>query len=319
MAVLGIDVSKNDLHAALIGNDGRAAKHSFPNTARGFEQLLRWLKNRGVEDVHACMEASGGWGEDAGIALVEHGYLVSIVNPARIKAFGKSEGVRTKTDAVDASLIARFCKAQNPELWTPPSPSARALQALVRRRESLIQMRTQETNRLKAARVSSTVKESIEEHQAFLDDRIDYIEGEIRKLIDSDPDLRGKSELLATIPGIGAITANAILGELPNLHEFRNVKAVAAYAGLSPRHNQSGVFQGRSRLCKAGNANLRKTLYFPAITAMRCNPTIQRFVDRLSARGKRKMVVIAAVMRKLLTIAYGVVKSGRPYYGSVGA
>lgn len=319
MAVLGIDVSKNDLHAALIGNDCRTAKHTFPNTARGLEQLLRWLANRKVEQVHACMEASGGWGEDAGIALAEHGYLVSIVNPARIKAFGKSEGVRTKTDAVDASLIARFCKAQNPELWTPPSPSVRALQALVRRRESLIQMRTQEINRLKAARVSSTVEQSIEEHRAFLDDRVDYIESEIRKLIANDPDLRDKSELLTTIPGIGTNTANAILGELPNLPEFRNVKAVAAYAGLSPRHNQSGLSPGRSRLCKAGNANLRKALYFPAITAMRANPIIQRFAGRLSARGKRKMVVIAAVMRKLLSIAYGVVKSGRPFYGEAGA
>jgi transposase len=319
MDFLGIDVSKNDLHAALIGNDGRTAKHSFPNTVRGFEQLVRWLKNRGVEDVHACMEASGGWGEDAGIALVEHGYLVSIVNPARIKAFGNSEGVRTKTDAVDASLIARFCKAQNPEPWAPPSPSVQALQSLVRRRESLIQMRTQEINRLKAARVSAAVKQSIEEHQAFLDERIDRIEGEIKKMIDNDPDLQGKRELLATIPGIGITTASTILGELPNLQEFRNVKAVAAYAGLSPRHNQSGLFPGRSRLCKAGNANLRKALYFPAITAMRCNPTIRLFVSRLTARGKRRMIVIAAVMRKLLVIAYGVLKSGRPFYGLAGS
>ena len=315
MAVLGIDVSKNDLHIVLLGDDGRSAKHSFPNSPSGYKQLLRWLGNRKVRRVHACMEATGGWGDAVTIELVEHGHTVSIVNPARIKAFGQSEGVRTKTDEVDAALIARFCLAQKPEPWVAPSPAERELQALVRRRESLIDIRIQEGNRRQASGVTPAVTRSIDETVSFLNERIDEIEREIRTLIGGDPDLRSKCELLETIPGIGQQTASTILGELPNISEFRDVKAVAAYAGLSPRHNQSGLSPGRSRLCKAGNANLRKALYFPAMTAMRSNPAIKQFADRLAHRGKRKMVILAAAMRKLLVIAYGVIKSGRPFYG----
>jgi transposase len=319
MAVLGIDVSKNDLHTFLVGDDGSKAKHSFSNSLKGFGQLLRWLSNRKVQCVHACMEATGGWGEDLALELIEHGHIVSIENPSRIKAFGQSEGVRTKTDEVDAALIARFCLAQNPSPWKAPSRAERALQALLRRRESLIEMRVQEANRATASGIIPEVQGSISEHVDFLNDRITEIERQIADLVSKDPDLRSKSELLQSIPGVGQQTANAILGEMPNISEFRNVKAVAAYAGLSPRHNQSGLTAGRSRLCKAGNANLRKALYFPAITAMRLNPVIRSFADRLAARGKRKMVIIAAAMRKLLIIAYGVVKSGSPFRGSAAS
>jgi transposase len=313
MIYLGVDVSKHEFHAAVLDDNDRAARHSFPNNARGHEQLLKWLKNRRIETSHACLEATGGLGEELAITLSDNGHVVSIVNPARIKAFGESEGIRTKTDTVDAALIARFCRAQSPDRWTPPSAKERALQALLRRRENLIEMRTQELNRGQAALVTDSVQSSIEDHIGFLNDRITELEEEIRRLIDSDSDLRGKRELLTSIPGIGETTANAILGEMPNLGEFRDVKAVAAHAGLSPKHNQSGLSPGRSRLCKAGNARLRKALYFPALVAMKKNPVLVAFAQRLRERGKREMVIVAAVMRKLLTIAYGVLKGGRPF------
>ncbi|HTX57955.1 MAG TPA: IS110 family transposase [Candidatus Acidoferrales bacterium] len=311
--VLGVDVSKGNLHAVLLEADGRMGKRSFPNREVGFEQLVKWLRNRGVDRVHVCMEATGGWGEDLGIYLHDRGHTVSIVNPARIKAFGQSEGVRTKTDDVDAALIARFCQTQAPDAWKPPSPKERELQALIRRREGLIDMRTQEINRASSARRTDAVRSSITEHIAYLDTMIANIEADIRRLVDEDDDLRGKRNLLTSIPGIGEQTAHTILGEVPGLSEFRDVKAVAAHAGLSPKHHQSGQSPGISRLCKAGNANLRKALYFPALAAMRSNPTLKAFADRLQARGKRKMVVIAAVMRKLLIIAYGVLKGGRAF------
>lgn len=317
MFTLGIDVGKKDLHCVILGedlgDDSPVARHAFANNPRGHEQLLKWLKNRRLDRVKVCLEATGGLGEDLATALHEQGHIVSIVNPARIKAFGQSEGVRTKTDAVDAALIARFCRSQSPTPWAPPAPSERALQALLRRRDNLVDMRTQELNRAQAARVTDAVQSSIDEHIGYLDDRIASIEDEIRKLIDTDSDLRGKRDLLQTIPGIGEKTANTILGEMPRIAEFRDVKAVAAHAGLSPKHNQSGLSPGRSRLCKAGNARLRKALYFPAIVAMRQNPTLRIFAERLAERGKRTMVIVAAVMRKLLTIAYGVLKGGRPF------
>ena len=313
MIALGLDISKNDVHASLLGDGPRPAKHSFANNSRGHEQLLKWLENRGIERVHACLEATGGFGDELAIALNERGHVVSIVNPSRIKAFGQSEGVRTKTDAVDAALIARFCLAQSPDPWIPPTPAKRALQALLRRRDNLIDMRTQENNRVQAPRTAGTVRSSIEGHIRYLDEQIAAIEDEIRKLVDGDPRLRAGRDLLQTIPGIGEKTANGILGEVPNLSEFRDVKAVGAHAGLSPKHNQSGLSPGRSKLSKAGNARLRKLLFMPALVAMKKNPVLLEFAERLTRRGKRPMVIVAAVMRKLLIIAYGVLKSGRPF------
>jgi len=313
MIVLGLDVSKNDLHAAVIGEGTKLGKHSFSNNPRGHQQLLKWLENRGVAKVHACLEATGGFGEDLAIMLGEHGHVVSIVNPRRIKAFGQSEGVRTKTDAVDAALIARFCQVHVPDPWTPPTPAERALQALLRRRDNLIDMRIQETNRSEAPRTADSIRSSIQEHIRYLEEQIAAIEAEIRKLVDGDSGLRAKSELIRSIPGIGETTANGILGEVPNLSEFRDVKAVGANAGLSPAHNQSGLSPGHSKLCKAGNARLRKIMFFPALVAIEKNPVIKAFADRLRARGKRPMVIVAAAMRKLLIIVYGVLKSGRPF------
>jgi transposase len=316
--VLGIDVGKRDLHAALLQGD-RPASKSVPNSQAGIVQLQTWLKNRKADHIHVCLEATGGWSEQVAISLSEAGHVVSIVNPARIKAFAQSEMVRTKTDGVDAALIARFCRLHKPKVWTPPAPEVRMLQGLVRRQHSLIEMRVEEENRRDAPMVAPAVVASIDATIEHLAREMERVEREIEKLFDDYPTLRQQRELLISIPGIAKITAARILGEMPNISEFRDVKAVAAYAGLSPRHYQSGSIEKRSQLAKTGNAHLRRALYFPAISAMHHNPPIRAFAERLRARGKSKMTIVAAAMRKLLTLAYGVLKSGRafdPAYGN---
>jgi transposase len=317
--VLGVDVGKRELHAFLLQGQ-RSASKSAPNSTTGILQLQTWLKNRRAERLHVCLEATGGWSEEVAIVLADLGHIVSIVNPARIKAFAQSEMLRTKTDKVDAALIARFCRLHEPEPWTPPAPEIRVLQGLVRRQHSLIEMRVEEENRLGAPIVASAVRASIEATLEHLAREFKRVEREIEQLFDDHPTLRRQRELLVSIPGIAETTAARILGEMPNIAEFRDVKAVAAFAGLSPRHYQSGSIEYRSRLVKTGNAHLRRTLYFPAITAMRHNPTIRAFAQRLSDRGKSKMTIVAAAMRKLLTLAYGVLKSRQvfdPAYGSL--
>lgn len=315
---LGIDVGKRDLHAVLLQEKHTTSK-SAPNSTAGIAQLQSWLKNRKAERVHACLEATGGWSEDVAIALAEAGHTVSLVNPARIKAFAQSEMVRTKTDGIDAGLIARFCRLHQPEPWVPPAPEIRILQGLVRRQQSLIEMRVEEGNRRDAPIVAAAVKASIDATLEHLHREFERVEREIEQLFKDHPDLRRQRELLISIPGIGATTAARILGEMPNITEFRNVKAVGASAGLSPRHYQSGSIEYRSRLAKTGNAHLRRALYFPAMTAMRHNPRIRELAERMAGRGKAKMTVVAAAMRKLLTLAYGVLKSGQafdPAYGT---
>jgi transposase len=311
--VLGIDVAKSSFHAALLERGSKERVKSFPNNSKGFDQLANWIRNRKVEHVHACLEASGGWSEALAADLHDRGHVVSLVNPQRIKAFGASEGLRTKTDAIDAALIARFCVVHEPPAWTPPSREIRALQSLWRRRESLIDIRTQELNRLQGPESDPSVRNSLTDHIAYLDEEIKDIEQRINRTIDDDPKLRGQRDLIATIPGLGKTSASAITAEFPNMEEYRDGNAVAAYAGLCPKLRESGTSLRRSTLSRVGNARLRTMLFFPALAAMRHNANIRAFADRLRARGKHKMVIVAAAMRKLLVLAYGVVKSGRPF------
>lgn len=165
----------------------------------------------------------------------------------------------------------------------------------------------------------SVVKVSIEATLTHLDREIERVDHEVEQLFKEYPPLRRQRDLLTSIPGIGETTAARILGEMPNIAEFRNVKAVAAYAGLSPRHYESGSIRRPRRIAKTGNANLRTAPYCPAISAMRYNPLLRCFADRLRERRKSNMAIITAVMRKLLTRAYGVLKSGKlfdPTYAS---
>jgi len=271
-----------------------------------------------AEHVHACLESTGGWSEDLATFLTELGHAVSIVNPLAIKSFGQSELSRTKTDKADAALIARYCSAMKPRLCEPPSPSQRRLQRLGRRRVALDAMRVQEVNRLQGPGIDE-VRGSIEKTIEFSEREIGEIDAEIESTIIDDPTLRGKRELLESIPGIGERVAATLLGELRQLAEFRNAKALTAFVGLCPREFRSGTSVSASWLSKIGNAHVRRVLFMPAITAMRWNPVLAAFAARLRANGKRPKQVIAAVMRRLLVLAYGVLKSARPFDAALHA
>jgi transposase len=312
---LGIDVGKTDLHCALLVG-GKTRTNTFSNNLKGFERLVSWLTNRRIGVVHACMEATGGWSDEIGVFLHERNHVVSIVNPSAIKAFGECELSRTKTDKADAALIARYCVAMRPKTWQPPSPARRRLQRLTRRRTGLVEMRTQESNRLESPG-SGDVRASIETMIGFLDKQIAEIDKQIRTTVNDDDSMRHDRALLESIPGIGERVATTLLGEIPNIVEFRSGKQLAAFVGLCPREHQSGSRASRSWLAKSGNRHVRKVLYMPALTAMRYNPILSAFCERLYGRGKRPMQVVAAVMRRLLVIAYGVLKSGKPFSATI--
>ena len=170
-----------------------------------------------------------------------------------------------------------------------------------------------EANRLEVA-ATEAVKESLAEHLAFLDREIARTEKSIRSHIDSHPGLTGQRELLLSIPGIGEATAAKILGEIMDVKLYEGARQLAAFAGLAPRLHESGSsVRRRARLSKTGAPRLRKALYFPAIVAMRHNPHVRALSERLKERGKCPMQVIGAAMRKLIHIAYGVLKSGKPF------
>jgi transposase len=311
---LGIDIAKLKFNICLINISGKLRHKVFPNTSTAFEQLREWLSKQGVERVHACLEATGTYGEALALFLHLASHRVSVVNPAAIKAFAQSRLSRTKTDRVDAELIARFTQAQAPPAWTPLPQEVRELQALVRRLESLIEMRVAEENRLSSGITVKAVQQSVQEHLAYLNEQIKRTEELIRRHVNNHPGLKRQSELLDSIPGIAEATAARLLSEMTDIKQYRSARQVAAYAGLVPRERQSGSsLRGRARLSKIGNARLRKALYFPAITALRCSPFFQAWAKGLQERGKCKMTVICAVMRKLLHLAYGVLKSEKPF------
>jgi transposase len=246
--------------------------------------------------------------------LLQANYKVSVVNPAAVRAFAGAGLSRTKTDKVDAELIARFCLAQKPEVWTPPAPEVKELQALVRRLDSLIEMRVAEENRMSSGSSVDAVRESLEEHIQYLVKQIKRTEERIRDHINRHPNLKQQSRLLDSIPGIGETTAALFLAEIVDIKQYSNARQVAAFAGLVPRERRSGTsVRGRVRLSKIGNARLRKALYFPAMTALRCSEFFKQWSAGMRARGKCKMSVIGAAMRKLVHLAYGVLKTGMPF------
>lgn len=310
MIVLGIDIAKRKFDCALL-LEQRFRTKVFENNASGIEACLRWIGHHVATPVHACIEATGPYAQALAEALHDAGHTVSLINPARSRAFCDSLGVRSKTDAVDARSLAHLCQALKPERWIPAPRHVRELQELVRRLDALIQMRTQESNRLAVAH--EAVRGSIEQMLAALDQHIEIIKQEIAKHIDQHPDLKAQHDLLDSVPGIGPATSAWLIAELSAKH-FTSARAAAAFVGLTPAHRLSGTsVQGKPRLSKRGNAQLRKALYWPAITALRCNPIVRALGERLRARGKHKMAIIAAAMRKLIHIAFGVLKSRKPF------
>jgi transposase len=311
--ILGIDVSKLKFNVCLVRPDGKLRHRVFANNTSGFTQLSEWLKEQHVAQLHACLEATGTYSEALALDLSDSGHQVSLVNPAAIRAYAGAQLSRTKTDKVDAELIAHFCLTQKPPLWTPAAPQVRELQALVRRLDALIEMHTMEVNRLSSGVSTSEVRDSIESLISHLEEQIKRTEKLIGKHIKNHPQLRADHDLLLSIPGLGEATVARLMSEI-NFHQYESAREVAAFTGLVPRLRESGKsVRGRPRLSKMGTPRIRRSLYFPAVTALRCNPVIRAWASGLRERGKCEMQIIGAVMRKLIHLAFGVLKSGKPY------
>lgn len=260
------------------------------------------------------MEATGTYGERLAETLVDAGLTVSVVNPAAIEAYARSQLTRTKTDPVDARLIAHFCATQRPPAWQPLPREIRELQAVVRRLDALEEMRTQERNRLAAEPAHSAVRTSIEHVVTLLEAEMATLRRQIQDHFDHHPGLRTQRDLLTSIPGIGETTAAILLAELGPTGRFKRAATCAAFVGVVPRERSSGASVRRKPvLSKLGNGSVRKALYFPAITALRFNPIVRALRDRLRAKGKHRMAIVGAAMRKLIHLAYGVLKSGEPF------
>lgn len=308
--ILGIDISKATFDVALL-LDGKVKTKKFNNTPKGFPELRQWLASKSICAANVCMEATGGYEASLAEYLYDNGFKVSVVNPARIKGFAISRLSRVKTDKADCELIAYFCEAMKPDLWQPIPKHIQELQQWIRRLDSLIANKTQESNRIKGA--APKVISHIQRHIDFLNTEIKDVEQLIANHIKEHKDLEDKNGLLASIPGIGDKTIAIVLAFL-STENFDSAKQVVAFVGLNPKPRQSGSsVRGVSRISKTGDADLRKAFYMPAVVSVKYNPIIKDFYHRLINDGKPKMVAIIASMRKLLHIIYGVLKTKTPF------
>jgi transposase len=314
-AFVGIDVSKDTLDACLILPGGKAKEAAFANDHKGHAALLAWAdRHAGGRAVHYCMESTGSYSEAPATHLARAGRLVSVANPARVKYAGLARGRGNKTDRADAKLIAEYAAREKPKAWQPPSPEVRELQALVRRIDDLVEMAAREKCRLASAALTKSARASITRTIKLLEKEAARLRTEADELVTVTEALSADRALLESIPGVGRQTATVILAELPAVERLPCAESAAAYCGLSPREFTSGTsVKKRTRLSKAGNARLRKALFMPTQTAVRFNPLLKGFFERLVEAGKSPMQAIGACMRKLVMICYGVLKNRHPF------
>jgi len=320
MLYLGMDVAKAKLDCCLLLDDasGKRKTKVVNNTKSGVVDLLAWItkQNISTEELHVVMDATGVYHEQAALALADAGVIVSIVNPAQVKDFGRGLAVRTKTDGVDSFVLARYGALLKPSAWTPPAPEARMLQALLARRDAIVQDLQRERNRQEKANATDTpelIRKSLEDSIKFLIAQLAQLQQDIDDHINRHPNLKKSMSLLQSIPGVGQQVGGNMLSVLSS-HHFDSAEQLAAYLGLVPVERQSGSsVLGRAKLSKAGPARIRAILYMAAVAAKRCNPHVKAVYERLLARGKCKMSALGAAMRKLVHLCFGVFKTQMPY------
>jgi transposase len=312
---LGIDVAQLKLEVVLLEGE-TVSRQTVDNTVMGFEALHAWMQSMSLaaETVHVCLEATGHYGDAVGLFFQAHGYRVSVVNPAAIKAYAQLVNARRKNDRIDAYLIARYCQTHRPALWKPLDPAILDLRTKVRHLAALEKTRQQLRNRLKARLPSPEVQASLQTLITQLDHEIARFKRLVQTYLSQQPPLKAVRQLLTSIPGISDLTAARLIAEIGDISRFDSPEQLVAFVGLDPTQHQSGTsVHHPAHISKKGNTLLRAALYFPAISAKNHNPIIRRFCARLDQRGKPKQEQVVAAMRKLLHLVFGIWNSGEPF------
>lgn len=313
---VGIDVSKKTFNAAYQPARGAPCKNAaFTSDAAGQAKFLTWLQRVGAgQSCHLCLEETGLYGRALASFLHEAGHHVSLVNAALIAHFGRSLNLRTKNDPVDARLIAAYTLERVPPRFKPLPSQHQNLRDASRRRQQLKRMIAKEKNHLETTGTEA-IREHIEATLKLLEGQLAQLDAHIEEIIASDAHLSRNRELLMSIPGIAKISATRLLAELPALDSFESARQLCAYAGLTPRERQSGTsVNGRTRMCKQGRGGLRELLFMPAMSLMNSKEgPLKEFALRLLKAAKKPACVVGALMRKLMALAFAILRSGKPY------
>lgn len=328
MYVLGIDVSKAKLDCTLVVQvePMKRRQKVVSNDAAGWAKLLQWAcQTLGCEpgQLRVVLEPTSRYHEGLAHYVHDRGVRVWLVNPKQLRDYAKGQGVRSKTDALDAEVLARFGLTGQEQDWVPAPRALRELQALLRRLEDLEKTRQAELNRVEAAQageaVSALVMASLQRSVAFLDEQIRQLNAQIDEHIDGHPQLKADYALLRSIPAVGPCSARVMLVKL-GVGRFESAAQASGFLGLRPVHWESGSSVRKlPRLGPHGERQARRTLYMAALTAKRNNPDARALYERLIASGKKPMLALCAVMRKLVHICFGVLKHQRPYVPQIAS
>lgn len=301
--IVGIDVGKFNMSVHVLGQD---KAFEVANTAAGIAALIARLEGPGAipGNIVVALEATGGHEHKLWQRLHDAGYKVRQVNPARVRAFARSQGLLAKTDSLDAAVLARFIAVTPTAGRTLPPENIRKLSTLAAKRRQLVAMRKRLLCQMKGPG-RELVSHLDEEHKAFLDRHIAALDQAIEEMKESDAGLDNKARLLRSIPGIGPVLSTTLLAEMPELG-LCDDKQIAALAGVAPVNRDSGTKRGKRHIA-GGRANVRAVLYQAALVASKHNPTLSVFAAKLKNKGKPHKVVLIAVARKLLVTANAVV------------
>lgn len=319
--VVGVDVSKDFLDVCIYMPDGckfkdkgyPSKKHfRIENTVIGLSKMLDIFSKYDFSDIEqVILESSGGYEHLAIKALEKSGYNAWLVDPKRIRGFVASQGMKAKTDKIDARMIAMFAAQNKPDYKTKKQTSKHnELRELVRRKSDLIKMVGMEKKRLKNPRLTHCKKE-ISEHIIFMEKQIEEIKIKIKNLIDKNDDWSRKLEIAKSIPGVGETTAQAIISEIPEIGELTE-KQVAALVGVAPYPRESGSFIGKASI-DGGRFLIRNAVYMSALVCAYHNPDLKEFFMRLKSKGKKGKVALVAVMRKLVILINVLIRDNRTW------
>jgi len=301
---VGIDVSKATLDVA-VGIDGDIWQTK--NNPKAIQELVERLE--ALAPALVVLESTGGYELRAASALYVGGLTVAIVNPGRVREFAKSIGQLAKTDKLDARLLAHFAERVKPAPSRLPDEDEQFLSSLIRRRRQLIEMRTAETNRLDTTHPSLRAK--LQAHVDWLTVEIEALDQHVNIFIDQHPLWSQKNEVFQSAPGVGSVLSRTLLAEVPELGCLSRTK-IAALIGVAPMNRDSGSRHGR-RSIRGGRPNVRSVLYMATLSAIRHNPVIRAFYQRLLDNGKEKLVAVVACMRKLLVILNAMARDMLPW------
>lgn len=307
---IGVDISKLKFDAHLLLEE-KNYHHIFENTLAGCKAFLAWIKKYS-QQAWVCLEATGYYGDLLAGFLHQEGITVSVVNPLQIKHFAKAKLNRNKNDRLDARTIAEFGKVMKPRTYVPPPSEQKQIREAVQLIDSLKKHRTQLENQLESVTFEK-VRREFKAMIRHLTKQIDKLEKELKEAVSKNKDMAQTVALLESIKGIGFTTTISLIAYLPDLRFFKNAKQLAAFVGVSPKQRESGQYKGKTCLSKFGNPRLRAALYMPALGLKKASSFLRPFIQRLEKNGLKPKAIVGALMRKLLHIIFGVLKSNKPF------